>query len=924
MTPEHGQQILALLKSALEREPQERAAFLDEACGRHESLRNKVEALIAAHEQAGSFLERPAFELMAESLNDNQAELVVGQTLGHYRVLEQLGAGGMGEVYLAQDSRLGRKVALKMLPDYFTRDDERVRRFQQEARAASALNHPNILTIHEIGQIDSRHFIVTEFIEGETLRQRMNRTPIKLGEALDVAIQVASALAAAHQAGIAHRDIKPENIMLRPDGVVKVLDFGLAKLTEHKGNDLEAATLVNTKQGIVMGTAHYMSPEQARGQKIDARSDLFSLGAVLYEMVAGRLPFEGETMTDVLASILRVEPAALNQSAPGTPAELQRIVDQALRKDKDERYQKAKELLSDLKDLKQRLEFEIALERSVQPQPRSQSAPVTQSSGHGAAATSIESTTPPTSSVEYVVSQIKHHRRGVAALVVLILLLVAGSAYYFYFARSSETPALVVLILLLVAGSAYYFYFARSSKTPIDSIAVLPLNNTSGDPNAEYLSDGISEALINSLTELQQLRVVARGIAFRYKGKEVDPQAVGRELNVRAVLMGRVRQVGDALSIQVDLVDVTTGAQLWGGEYERKVSDVLSVKQTIAREIIEKLRLRLSGDEQQRLVRRDTTNAEAYPFYLRGRYYWNKRTAEGFKKALEQFQQAVDKDPTYALAYTGLADCYMLMEEYARTPSRETLPKPRAAALRALEIDNSLGEAHTSLGLINMNSWQFGEAEKEFKRGIELNPNYPTAHHWFGTYLLAMGRLDEAMVEMKRAQQLDPLSPVISAFVVIVYFLKGDLNSAVEGCKRIIELDPNYPRAHNYLGWAYLKQGRQQEAIAELQKAVEVSQRHEEGLSYLAYGYATLGKRAEALAVLKELEEMYARQESRAMFIAAVYDSLGDKDQAFAWLEKDFQARTGILYLTTPFPIFESLRGDARYTDLLRRMGLRP
>jgi len=896
MNPERWQQIKGLLQSALERAPGDRTAFLDEACKGDELLRQQVDSFIVSHEQAGGFIEVPAVEFMANSLED-QADSLAGQSFGPYQISARIGTGGMGEVYLAQDSRLERKVALKVLHDYFTRDDEPLRRFQQEARAASALNHPNILTIHEIGQIDSRHFIVTEFIEGETLRQRMNRTQIKVGEALDVAIQVASALAAAHQAGIAHRDIKPENIMLRPDGVVKVLDFGLAKLTEQKGDDLEAATLVNTKQGIVMGTAHYMSPEQARGQKIDERTDLFSLGAVLYEMVAGRVPFEGKTMTDVLASILRVEPAPLNQSASGTPTELERIVDKALRKDKEERYQRAQELLSDLKDLKQRLEFEIQLERSVQPQTKDGLAAVTQRGGQGTGATNDGPTIPPTSSAEYIVSQITHHRRPVA--------LALG------------------IVVLLVAGSAYYFYFARGSKTPIDSIAVLPLHNTSGDQNAEYLSDGISEALINSLSELQQLRVVARGTAFRYKGKEIDPQAVGRDLNVRAVLMGRVRQVGDALNIQVDLVDATTGAQLWGQEYERKMSDVLSVKQTIAQEVTEKLRLRLSTDEQQRLVRRDTTNSEAYQFYLRGRYYWNRRTVGGLQKALEQFQQAVDKDPTYALAYTGLADCYAIQEAYVGTPARETLPQARAAALRALEIDSSLAEAHASLGLINMFLWQFAEAEKEFKRGIELNPKYPPVHQFYGSYFIKMGRLDEATAEIMRAQQLDPLSPATSAFVVIIHLLKGDLNSAVEACNKIIELNPNYPRAHNFLGWTYLKQGRQQEAITVLEKAVELSGRAHEELGYLAYGYAVTGKRAEAMALVKELEEKYARRQSPAMFIAAVYDGLGEKDQAFAWLEKDFQARTSILPYITHFPVFERLRGDPRYTELLRRMGLR-
>jgi len=488
--------------------------------------------------------------------------------------------------------------------------------------------------------------------------------------------------------------------------------------------------------------------------------------------------------------------------------------------------------------------------------------------------------------------------------------------------RRSLIIALLGLIVAAV-GLAYLIYFPVPARK-IDSIAVLPFTNASGDPNTEYLSDGISEALINSLTELQQLRVVARSTAFHYKGKEVDPQAVGRELNVRAVLMGRVRQMGDTLNIQVDLVDATTGAQLWGEEYERKVSDVLSVKQAIVLEVTEKLRLRLSGEEQQRLVKRDTTNAEAYQFYLRGRYFWNKRTADGLKKAIEQFQQAIDHDPNYALGYVGLADCYVLLEEYAGVPSSETLPKARAAADRALQIDDSLAEAHTSSAYIYQKLWRWAEAEEEYKRAISLNPNYPTAHHWFTIYFRTKGQIDDAMREIKRAQELDPLSLVISDNVAFVYLLKNDLNSAIEQCQRVIELDPGFPYAHDVLGAAYLKQRRYEEATAEFQKAVELSGRESQILSDLGYCYAVTGRRAEALAILKELEEKYARRESSGQFLAGVYTGLGDKDQAFAWLEKDFAQRSGQLPTIAWRLHFEDLRSDPRYADLVRRMGLKP
>jgi len=707
-----------------------------------------------------------------------------------------------------------------------------------------------------------------------------------VGQTLDVGVQVASALAAAHQAGIIHRDIKPENIMVRTDGNVKVLDFGLAKLTDPKTIETAAPTLVETAPGVVMGTFSYMSPEQARGLAVDTRTDIWSLGVMIYEMAAGRQPFEGETASDVMSLILQKEPPPLAYSWPEVPTELERIVRKALRKDKEERYQTIKDLLIDLRNLRKELELSAEMERSAPPTGRAMS------SGQSAAATAHSA-----SSAEYIVTEIKQHKRGLAV-------------------------ALAAMILLSVAGIAYYF--GRGGKTAIDSIAVLPLVNTGGDPNTEYLSDGISEALINSLTELQQLKVIARTTAFRYKGKEIDPQAVGRELNVRAVLTGRVRQTGEMLDIQVDLVDATTGAELWGREYERKVSDVLSVKQAIAREITEKLRLKLSGEEQKRLTGRDTTNADAYQFYLRGRYFWNKRTADGLKKAIEQFQQATDLDPNYALGYVGLADCYAALEQYAGTPASEALPKAKAYAQRALQLDDSLAEAHASLGINNDQLWQFGEAEQEYKRAISLNPNYPTGHQWYSVHLRTLGRLDEAMAEIKHARELDPLSPIISENVTASYLQKGDLDAAIEQARKIIELDPNYPGGHQKLGVVYLRQQRYPEAIVEFQKAVDMSGRASNQLSSLGYGYAVAGKRAEALAIEKELEEKYAKREASAFNVASVYASLGDKDQAFAWLEKAFQIRSSLLRWITVDPFFDSLRSDSRYADLLRRVGLQP
>ncbi|MDX6612325.1 MAG: eukaryotic-like serine/threonine-protein kinase, partial [Blastocatellia bacterium] len=645
--------------------------------------------------------------------------------------------------------------------------------------------------------------------------------------------------------------------------------------------------------GTVVGTAVYMSPEQARGLEVDARTDIFSLGVLIYEMVAGRLPFEGSNTNEIMASILSdKESQPLARYAREVPAELERIVDKALRKQREQRYQTTKDLLLDVQSLKQQLDFDAKLERSIPPEASGAQVTVSgaSSTAHGQAAQT-------TSVGEALKNRTKHPKRSL--IIALSVLIVA------------------------IASLTYFFYFARPARA-IDSIVVLPLVNASNDPNTEYLSDGISEALINSLTELQQLRVIARTTAFRYKNKEVDPQTVGRELNVRAVLMGRVRQTGETLNIQVDLVDATTGAQLWGQEYERKVSDLLAVKQTIAREVTERLRLRLSGDDERRLVKRETTNAEAYQFYLRGRYFWNKRSAEGINKAIDEFQRAIDRDPNYALGYVGLADCYLLLEEYAAVLPSETLPKARAAADHALQIDDSLAEAHTSSASIFQNQWRWVEAEEEFKRAISLNPNYPTAHHWFSFYFRIKGQFDDEMREIKRAQELDPLSPAIGVNVAFVYLLKNDPSSAIEQCQRIIELNPNFPGVHGFLGFAYLKQRRHQEATSEFQKAVELSGRASGYLNSLGYCYAVTGRRSDALHILKELEEMYARHEAIGQNLAGVYAALGEKDRAFAWLEKGFEHRSGELpYITTDFD-FENLRSDPRYADLVRRMGLQP
>src|SRR5438132_636531 len=672
MSPEHWQQIDRIFHAVLQRDPSQRSAFIAESCAGDPALQKEIEDLLASHEESDSFIETPASDVAAELLAEGQAGLVVGQAIGPYTVLDLIGAGGMGQVYLGTDTRLGRRVALKILPKKFTINPERVRRFEQEARAASALNHPNIVTIHEIGRFNSTQFIVTEFVDGQTLRTLMNEKPFTLKEALNVAIQIAGALAAAHAAGIVHRDIKPENIMLRADGYVKILDFGLAKLTELPTTDseLEKSTLLQSNPGLVMGTVQYMSPEQARGKKVDARTDIWSLGIVLYELVSGRVPFTGETPSHVRVSLMENELPPLTGHAT-VPAELERIITKALRKDKKERYQTAKELAHDLKNLKQELQIEARLKRTPEADAASKERTTSSDaqkpvgSARPAAARTVNmGVAHPTSSAEYLVNEIKRHKTGAVF-------------------------ASLVTMILAVMAVAYFSYFRGvGSGETIDSVAVLPFVNVGNDPNAEYLSDGLSDSIIDDLSQLPNLKkVISLSSVLRYKGKQTDPQAVGRELNVRAVLMGRITQHGDDLLISAELVDVTDNKRLWHGQYDRKLADVLKLQGEIAQEISDRLRLKLTGDEKQRLAKRETDNPEAYQLYLKGRFLRRNRVSN--QEAISYLEQAIKLDPNFAAAYAQVGYAYTSMTFSGKVPPQEGRAKWEAADKRVLEIDDA-------------------------------------------------------------------------------------------------------------------------------------------------------------------------------------------------------------------------------------------
>ena len=822
-----------------------------------------------------------------------------GTRLSRYEIKSKLAEGGMGEVYLAWDSELNRTVAVKVLHQAVAANEQRIRRFIQEAQAASALNHPHILTIYEIGSSGNRRFIATEFIDGDTLRKRINNGSQNLNELLEFAIQTAGALSAAHTAGIVHRDIKPDNIMVRRDGYVKVLDFGLAKLAEPAGfaSDGEAPTkaLVNTREGTVMGTANYMSPEQARGTEVDARTDLWSLGVVLYEMITGKPPFAGETATDSISLILQKDPVPLTRYVKDIPPELERIVSKALTKDREERYQTAKDLLIDLRNLKRKLEVDAELGRTAPPE-----LPEPLPTASGLAATTASSTSQPAvSSAEYLFSEIRRHKiaAGVGA----------------------------VVLLAAVLGISFYLH-ARNSEVAIESIAVLPFQNRNSEPDTEYLSDGLAESLIYRLSQLPNLKVSPTSSVFSYKNKEIDPVTVGNKLGVNAVLSGRIVQRGDYLTISAELVDVRQNKLLWGEHYERKMSEVLQTQREIAREIVDKLKLRVSVDEKG-LTKSYTENNEAYQLYMKGRFYWNKRTAYALHKSVEFYEQAIQQDPKFALAYAGLADTYSLLggpEAGGDMAPIETLPKAKAAALKAIELDSSLAEPHVSLGHVSYfydRDWR--KAESEFKRAIELKPNYPVAHHWYAILLSTIpGRLPEALTEIRRALELDPTSSIINAWYGRILGVAGQLDEAIEQLRKTVELDPNFNLAHYRLGQAYAEKRMYNEAIDEFNKLFNLPDGRRSGLMGLAHAYALAGRREEAQKTLNELFELSKHEYVSPGQIGIIYTALGEKDKAFEYLEKGNKVYDLNLMRMKVESRFDPLRSDPRFADLVKRIGL--
>ncbi|MGH9783344.1 MAG: protein kinase domain-containing protein [Terriglobia bacterium] len=872
MTPDQWRKVEQLYHAALERDVTLRAAYLHEACAGDDSLRQEVETLLAAGEKSTANLESPIQQAAARLFEESPTQSLVGKQLGSYLVRAKIGEGGMGEVYRAFDTKLRRDVALKVLPKPFARDPERLARFRREAQLLASLNHKNIAAIYGFEELPEANFLVLELVEGETLAERIKRGKavtsdewrvtseartsggIPIEEALTLAGQVAEGLEAAHRKGITHRDIKPANIKVTPEGEVKVLDFGLAKaFAGDRANadlsDLPTLEPGPTKDGQILGTPAYMSPEQVRGQEVDKRTDIWAFGCVLYELLTGQRPFRGDTIQDTIAKVLEREPDW--QLVPSSiPGKVHNLLRRCLEKDGNQR-------LGDIRDARMEIEAILA--------------------------------TPP--GLRWTRRQLA----GVGAAALLVLLVVP---------------------LGLNVGGLRDRLLGTAAAAPIRSIAVLPIVNLSGDPEQDYFADGFTEALITDLSKIGALKVISRTSVMQYKGAKKPLREIARELGVDGVMEGSVMKVGQRVRITAQLIHAATDTHLWAERYERDLQDVLRLQGEVASAIARQIQIAVTPEQQTRLAASRPVNPEAYELYLKGLFYVNKFTPEGFQRGVAFLQQAVEKDPAEPLVYAGLALTYAEGAHMLLAPPQDAFPLAKAAALRALELDDTLAEAHTALAMyVQYYNWDWPAAEEPFRRALELNPNFAPAHRHHGWYLRALGRSEEAIGELKRARELDPLMPIFGANLAFLYSEAGQFDQAISEAQKVLELDPSFPVGLGALAFAYAEKGMYNEAIAALQRAVAVDPAWKLDL---ARTYALAGQQDETRKILAGLKEA----ERDPWLLATVYVALGDKHAAIRWLEEAYKVRHQFLPYTAYGREFSALRGDPRFQDLVRRLGL--
>jgi serine/threonine protein kinase/Flp pilus assembly protein TadD len=787
------------------------------------------------------------------------------ETVSHYRIVEKVGEGGMGVVYRAHDSRLNRDVALKFLPAELLNNANAKSLLIREARTASALNHPNICTIYDVGEDGGRSYIVMEFVNGRSLTEQIPENGLPADTAIRYGEQIADAMAHAHEHGVVHRDLKSPNVIITATGRVKVLDFGLAKhMTPGEINLKTQSISTLTSEGAIVGTMHYMAPELFRGEPADGRSDIWALGVILYEMVNGKRPFRGKTSYELSSMILNQDPPRLGDNVP---MGLRAVIEHCLAKGAQQRYQRASEVRAALEALR------------------------TNSAAIPASAILPALPTP---------HEIPWKTIAVSALA---LILVAAGITWMVTAKQKKPPA-------------------KSALASIQSLAVLPLENISGDPKQDYFADGMSDAVITELSQVKNLRVISRSSVMQYKGKQISPEQIAKELNVDALIEGSVLRSDDHVRISAELVQPQTGQNLWANSYDRQMTDILSLQSDVARDIVNQIQIQLSPPEQERLDKQRAVIPAAYDAYLQGNSDASKRTAATLMRAVAEFRQAIALDPTYAPSHAGLAETLVIMANYSDLPLSKVLPEAEAAAQKALQLDPELGSAHVALGTIRASELQISSSLPEFQRAIELNPGDAQAHYWYALALAATGKSDESISEIKLAQELDPRSLIIDSNLAWCLYLAGRYDDAVAQAKKTIAIDPSFAVAHGYLGQAYLEKKQYDDAFGELKKALELSGNEADYQGELANAYAVAGKKEEATQILEEMKKQAAQHYVSPYNLALIYTGLGDKAQALQQLELAYDQREIRLLNLKMHPRFESLRSSPQFQAIIQKIGL--